>query len=135
MTLPVWSSMLAGIADSEIIVAVRIEGRPVAKERPRRGKGGRFYTPRSTKEGEAWIAHHLGAAMTGPPATGEVGMRCYFSVGGRRVDIDNLLKSLLDAANGVVWADDSQCSRILAERSPDSPEHTQVVIYSVEDAE
>jgi Holliday junction resolvase RusA-like endonuclease len=37
----------------------------------------------------------------------------------KRGDLDNLLKVTLDSLNGLVYADDSQVTRILAERRED----------------
>lgn len=48
------------------------------------------------------------------PADGpmEVTATAYILAGGRDMDIDNLLKSFLDALNGIVWLDDKQVVQI-----------------------
>ena len=87
-----------------------VGGKPQGKERPRLGKGGRVYTPKATKRFErmiAWAA--LGVRPRGWALTGRfvVDVVCYFP-DERRSDVDNVLKSVLDGMQGVVYDDDSQ---------------------------
>ena len=92
-----------------LVVDLTIEGEPVSKGRPRKGKGGRVYTPAATRAAEhrlAWLVR-----LTGVKPVAGVGfaIQAWFLVGDRRRrDHDNMLKLVMDACNGVVWDDDSQ---------------------------
>ena len=88
----------------------------VPKGRPRAGRHG-VYTPKRTADFEALVKWHLtdqGATMCDPAAPLAVWILFSFkrpqrpSRYPRKGDIDNLAKSILDAANGVLWDDDAQ---------------------------
>ncbi|MEI6449150.1 MAG: RusA family crossover junction endodeoxyribonuclease [Actinomycetes bacterium] len=91
-------------------VQFTVSGKPQGKQRPRLGKGGRVYTPKATKRFErmiAWAA--LGVRPRGWALTGRfvVEVVCYFP-DERRRDVDNVLKSVLDGMQSVLYEDDSQ---------------------------
>jgi Holliday junction resolvase RusA-like endonuclease len=112
------------------VTTIRIEGIPFAKQRPRRGRGGHFYTPAETREAEAEVAEALGQKWLGDPHTCPVSCRMEFHLPARmaygtprarrakddtsparrevRGDWDNYAKLLSDAATGVVWENDRQ---------------------------
>jgi len=84
-----------------------VPGEPVPKARPRAGKG-KVYTPRRTLAYEARVRQ---AARAGCRVAyqGPVTLVVDFYLGTRRrVDVDNLLKSVADALNGVAYGDDTQ---------------------------
>ena len=84
--------------------------RPVAKERPRVGKQGQVYTPRKTREFEAavgWYALQARRKAGWEMLTGPVQLDVTFVGPPARADLSNLVKSLEDAMNGVLWSDDS----------------------------
>ena len=107
-----------------------IEGGPVPKGRPRFGRG-HVYTPQKTRNAEAEISR-VGRAMMGgkKPFDGPVKIDATFLVdvpkswprkrqqmgindvllptSARVGDVDNLLKTVTDAMNGVVYEDDRQ---------------------------
>jgi Holliday junction resolvase RusA-like endonuclease len=93
-------------------LAFTVPGPPQPKERPRKGRSGRFYTPAATRGyEEALRAFALQAVNRSgwPMATKQplaVTLYAYFP-DRRRRDLDNAAKCL-DGANGVVWHDDSQ---------------------------
>lgn len=85
-----------------------VQGAPVPLERARVGRwGGR--TPHRSR---AWKGLVRAAAMavsvteSWPPATQEVAVDIVVYRAARRGDIDNFAKAVLDACNGVLWADD-----------------------------
>ncbi|MEI6449785.1 MAG: RusA family crossover junction endodeoxyribonuclease [Actinomycetes bacterium] len=91
-------------------VQFSVGGIPQGKQRPRLGKGGRVYTPAPTRRYErmvAWAA--LESRPRGWALTGRfrVEVVCYFP-DERRRDVDNVLKSVLDGMQGVLYEDDSQ---------------------------
>lgn len=108
-------------------VALVVLIKPTAKGRPRFGKGSVF-TPEQTRKYEEVIRKSAGKAMAGrPPFDGPVGVKCEFcfkapkksaeNVGEWKVgrpDLDNLLKAVTDAMNGIVYSDDSQIAITLA---------------------
>lgn len=102
---------------------IDVPGPPVPKARARKGKGGRWYTPPRTRQYEA---HVRTAALAARQQAGgwptdaryEVQARICFP-DRRRRDGDNVVKSLLDAANGVLWDDDSQVVRRTTEDTVD----------------
>ena len=98
-----------------------IPGQPIAKGRPRMAiKGHRIiaYTPDATRQYERDAKIIIKAAMAGRQALEgpvSVSMSFYFQELKRkkqwhtsRPDIDNLIKSGLDAMNGIAFVDDSQ---------------------------
>jgi crossover junction endodeoxyribonuclease RusA len=105
-----------------------VPGEPIPKGRPRFVRGsGAIYTPKPTREAEAEVAacfaatHRdiFGADWVVPDAERHWHVDCLFRVKTlRRRDLDNLLKLVLDALNGVVWVDDSQVTYLTAGRLP-----------------
>jgi len=89
----------------------RVPGKPQGKQRARRGRNGRFYTPAETVAYERRVAWAAKQAMTKPMGDyrGPVvlSVLCYFG-DHRRRDGDNVLKAVADSLNGVAYHDDSQ---------------------------
>lgn len=83
--------------------------RPRPKKRPRVTRNG-TYTPRETTGHENDLAVKARDAMKHrPPAETEVAVVVLFEQATKiRADIDNLAKTVTDAMNGIVYADDSQ---------------------------
>ena len=105
------------VSSERILLSAVIEGDPVAHERPRLGKHGNTYTPRPTqayKEKVAWLIKSLVKPASDPHE--RYGVRAIFCRSNRqRIDVDNLLKSILDACTWAhVWCDDSQVREISA---------------------
>lgn len=97
-----------------VVCDLTLTGEPVAKGRPRTGRG-RTYTPAATVAAEEAIRWQLRTAGLKPDVDHLLAVWLRFrSSTGRRVDIDNLQKLCLDACNGFVWADDFQVVEIHA---------------------
>lgn len=92
------------------ILELTLLGDPISKGRPRMGKNGHAYTPERTKSAERAAQAQMMEAMLGQePATAELGLAVEFHCATKRAtDGDNMLKLVTDAANGIVFADDSQ---------------------------
>lgn len=99
--------------DDSDVTSVLIPWAPASKSRPRFGRGGRAYTPAESRAAEARTAAHLRTCFP-EPLPGNVALACIFYRPDRqRIDADNMLKHLCDAANGIIWQDDSQVTAIL----------------------
>ena len=118
------------------IIKVSIPIRPLAKERPRTFKrGGKSvtFTPPRTRKYEADVAMIMKSAMVGKEKlSGQVCVSASFTKDGAEIkfwgtgsqaesklrgDLDNYLKAVLDAANGIIFHDDKQVERITLEKS------------------
>lgn len=79
-------------------VAFVILGSPVGKERPRKGKGGHFYTPKKTRDYEKKIAVEFiraeGLLLSQKPL--HIRLWARFP-GSRGPDLDNIWKAVADA--------------------------------------
>jgi Holliday junction resolvase RusA-like endonuclease len=104
-------------------LAFVVEGPPQPKERARMGAGGRWFTPKRTREYETRVANAALVAMQLLKRSGHVWPRdaayrvellvCFPDA--RKRDGDNVLKAVLDGLNprgksrmDGVWRDDSQ---------------------------
>lgn len=125
-------------------VTIELTGPPKGKGRPRFARAtGHAYTPQSTRSYEAALRYAAQVKMAGKaPIEGPLRIEALFAFpvpvswsNKRRADalaglvrptgkpdIDNLIKSLGDAFNGVVWRDDSQVvTAQVAKRYSDHP--------------
>jgi Holliday junction resolvase RusA-like endonuclease len=101
-----------------------IEGKPIAKKRPRFVRRGKFVTTYSAQKEEeatvkAIIAAQVNKMLEGaievdiifwmpiPKATTKK-MRATMYYHTKKPDIDNLAKFYMDCMNGIVWNDDAQ---------------------------
>lgn len=103
-------------------ISFTVPGPPKGKERPRFNRStGRTYTPKSTRVYEDSVcASYQQAAPKGLEKDGiwSATLRIYFA-DLRRRDLDNVIKSVLDALNDVAYADDAQVHEIHAYRELD----------------
>jgi Holliday junction resolvase RusA-like endonuclease len=121
-------SMIATKGPDETLFVVTIPGAPPSKARHRHGQGRTFKTAKDIAN-ESHTAGHL-AAVVPEPFTGNVAIGCMFYRPNRqRIDVDNMLKHVCDAAKGILWIDDSQATAVfgVVELDPDEP-RTVVVI-------
>lgn len=114
--------LLEGLCPQHTIHLVVVRGDPISKARPRFSKGGHPYTPTKTIEGEKRIA----AMLYGMPRfASNVAVSCLFFRSCRqRIDVDNLMKAVLDAGTrAAIWHDDSQVTALIGiiEYDPDNP--------------
>lgn len=101
------------------------EGELVAKERPRKGNNGKFFTPKRTRDFEKAVAEWGKLCLAGrDPFPYPIRVRLHIyepTMDPDKVlhsqcgltyavdkDIDNFAKSILDGLNGVMWKDDGQ---------------------------
>jgi len=94
--------------------SITVNGNPIPKGRPQFYMG-RAVTPEATRNYEALVRSAAAICWQGDPTTEPVRVELRFWRGDkRRCDIDNLIKAVLDALNGVVWEDDEQIIELLA---------------------
>jgi len=99
------------------MIRITIPGRPVPKARPRLGVRGRMayiYTPPATKEYEklvGWVAKATGCRPVKMPVA--VVLDVYIK---RKLDADNIAKSILDGLNGIAYEDDDQVVELLVRK-------------------
>lgn len=96
----------------------QVEGEPWSKSRPKFSRRGAFvktYQPTDDRDAEARLRTAL--RHTAPaPFPGNVMLACrFYRSNWQRIDTDNLIKHVCDAANGVLWEDDSQVTLIVGE--------------------
>ena len=107
-----------------------VPGQPRPKQRPRTSKG-RFYSPTGKEEDR--IKGHLWAQMrSGKVFEGDLEVFVYFWRKNKvRADLDNLLKTILDAANGIIWKDDRQIVTIHAYVDMSKDPRTELEVFRV----
>lgn len=101
---------------------------PIAKARPRMTRKGFVYTPPKTrayeKELKKWMMIHWAPfkkALTIPLMIQlaffiKKSKSCKKEFHTKRPDIDNLIKAVMDAGNGIIWKDDAQIVGISANK-------------------
>jgi len=95
------------MSDSDELRYLVIEGEPQSKMRPRFGKK-TAYKSKKQRENEEYLAWHFKKSFE-QPYTENVAIGCIFYRSNKqRIDVDNLLKNVMDAATGIVWIDDCQ---------------------------
>ena len=94
---------------------------PLPQSRPR-FSGGRCYEDNRIRDYKEMLKWCFAAKMEGKPPTPApvaVDIKFFrrFSASSRRFgDCDNLVKSVQDAGNGVLWKDDAQITRLTASK-------------------
>lgn len=97
-------------------LAFFVPGDPVPKARPRMGHGV-VYTPKRTQDWETtvgWAAREAMQVRNVDMFTQSVFVELTFWYGNNGADLDNLIKAVWDALNGIAWQDDVQVERLSA---------------------
>ena len=117
----------------ESIVVFTVPGRPRGKERPRMGRNGKFYTPRTTREYEETVAWFAKTAYKGEPTKDPVRLDMTIRSSKSKADTSNILKSIEDGMNGIVYVDDKQIKEIHIIRTEADGEGVDVTVYLLEE--
>ena len=119
-----------------IVLELTYHGDPIAHQRPRLGKGGRFYTPTKTREYRSGLSDAIVNAMNGTSLRDDresvYGVQALFYRGNRqRIDVDNLLKTVFDAITQAgAWYDDSRVHETAARiRKASAEPRVEFVVY------
>jgi Holliday junction resolvase RusA-like endonuclease len=122
------------------VVSIIIPMTPVPKGRPRMTRTGIAYTPSKTREAEKFIKTFLtGYPMF--PADVPLAMTVDFYMtrpkSAKRIhhtvkpDCSNLVKTVEDAANGILYHDDAQITRLLIRKGYGDPARVCINIQEV----
>jgi crossover junction endodeoxyribonuclease RusA len=117
-----------------VSVRFTLPGEPVCKGRPRMLRSGIPYTDAKTREAEKSVgwAYREAAGAHGKPLQDQVQIGMLFCLGTRRrKDLDNMIKLVMDALNGLAWNDDSQVVSIVATKRFEKPARTEVMVGEV----
>jgi Holliday junction resolvase RusA-like endonuclease len=116
-------------------VRIEIPGEPRSKARPRFTGGGKVYSSKEQRAHEDAIAWAVRAKIGNRPFLGNVQVEVWFYRSNKqRIDLDNLLKSVLDGANGIAWRDDVQVTSIGARLHLD-PQNPRTILILRDDEE
>lgn len=128
-----------------------IPGEAVPKGRPRMTKSGHAYTPRQTRDYEAWVRlcwRHAGQPMSLQPL--QIRLEFYLPIPksfrkkqrelaldgillpAKKPDIDNLVKAILDGLNGLAYRDDRQIVHLETCKVYGSTPLTRITLREVE---
>ena len=110
------------------LVKFTVPGRPRGKERPRMGRNGKFYTPKHTREYEESVAWFARSAYKEEPTELPVRLDLMIRSSKSRADTSNILKSIEDAMNGIVYVDDKQIKEIHISRIEGDGEGVDVTV-------
>lgn len=132
-------------------ISLIIPGKPLGKQRPRVLKNGITYTPKETVNYETlikelYIIQHFRKQLEGPI---KMHIRAYFSIPKgvskrkkeemiagkirpvKKPDIDNIIKIIADALNGLAYRDDNQIVECTIEKYFSDEERVEIVIEEV----
>lgn len=128
--MDLYSFMARGGPDERLLL-VTIPGLPPTKARARvNTRTGRMYDPKENREAEKATAGWLRLALGDDGMfTGNVALACvFYRPTFQRIDTDNMLKHVCDAATGVVWKDDSQVTAIYGQTELDATDPRTVIV-------
>lgn len=116
-----------GGTDAKMIV---LDGEPPSKSRPRFARSGKAYKTDEDTQAEArtgWLLRRsFRQPLTGNLALGAV----FFRPDRRRIDVDNMLKHVCDAGNGIAWADDAQITALYAVAELDAEDPRTLLVVT-----
>lgn len=133
---PVMWGLIRETVEVRVLAHLTLDGEPVSKSRARftnYRSPNRVYTPEKTRTAENRVAAAFRATVPGwrPSADHGFGvLAVFFAESFQRRDVDNMLKLILDACNGVVWVDDAQVVEVSGRvvKGVDDP-RTEIAVY------
>lgn len=112
----------------------------VPKGRPRMTRSGHAFTPKKTRDFERALQEELRFKYRGVPVQGPVRLvvhftfkppkkpaRSYPSIG----DLDNTIKAVSDAANQILYQDDSQITELTASKSYGAQDTISIELWAL----
>lgn len=136
------------------LLDITIKGSPIAKGRARVTRHG-AYTPKKTKDNSAYIRLVVASVLEmDEPSTMPIEIKMEFSFEPPRSasakkreqlltigyhcikpDVDNLVKQIYDALNGLVWADDKQICRSIEIKHYGERAYARIIVNELEDGD
>lgn len=113
------------------MISLTVPGEPVAKERPRTVNG-HTYTPQKTLDHEEKIRQVWGYTVRKWDPKGRFHVAMQFFVGRDNKDLDNMVKTVLDALNHLAFDDDRQVEMITAHKKKRKPPSTVITILRMD---
>lgn len=111
-----------------------IPGEPYSKARPRFTKSGKVYSPQKQKDNEEFLSWHFRNNFK-EPLTSNLAVGCiFYRSNHQRIDVDNMLKNVMDAANGIIYVDDCQVTAKLGIVEFDSKNPRTVIVIGEHDS-
>lgn len=114
------------------MIQFSVPGEPVSKERPRTVNG-HTYTPQKTLDHEEKIQQVWNLVARKWDKLGRFHVMVEFRVGRDNKDLDNMVKTVLDALNYFAWKDDVQVDRVTAWKTKHKPPSTEITITRIEE--
>ena len=127
----------------ELLLSLMVKGDPIPAARARVTRFG-TYTPASYRKYKQALSIYLKGSLKplGPesflhdldPEDRVYGLRAFFYRRTfQRTDVDNLLKSVMDAGTSIIWQDDSQVTEVFGKviRGSEDP-RIEILIYEIE---
>ena len=139
-----------------MLMAFKVLTKPVGKGRPRFTRDGHAYTPERTRRFEAEVRAaaldfmtRMGAGRIPVDEPISVHVVACFGIPSSwpkrkkesaaslipRIDVDNILKSVLDAMNGVLFEDDRQVVKAVAEKRYEDEDRLLVFVHIPDEKE
>lgn len=115
---------------------LRVEGHPIAKERPRLARNGATFTPQRTVEFEKLIGNAWFEKYGETKLQGMVQVWIYFGTKTHmKQDVDNLAKSVLDGLEraNAFENGDQQVYKLTASKYPSDQQHTIICLRALVD--
>ena len=97
------------------------------------GRNGKFYTPKTTREYEETVAWFAKTAYKEEPTKDPVRLDLTIRSSKSRADISNILKSIEDGMNGIIYVDDKQIEEIHISRIKEGNEGVDVAVFLLKD--
>ena len=114
------------------LIRFEIEGEPIPQSRPRVTRNGNVYTPKRCADYRKLVALCASVAMQEKsmfqkdvPIVATIDFYRKRKATSR-ADIDNLLKSILDSCNGIVFEDDAQVVEIHCRKLQSDNPHVEI---------
>ena len=116
----------------DIVIWFMVPGEPVSKERPRTVSG-HTYTPQKTLDHEQKIRDVWNLTVRKWDPKGKFHVELGFDLERNNKDIDNLIKTVLDALHGLAWRNDLQVQSVMARKCKHKPGGTSIRIARIEE--
>lgn len=131
------NSIIDAEAGITAVALVQVAGEPMSKARARFTKRGTTYTPERTRTAEERVrtAYLASVGRIERDADAAFRVEADFYCGTRqRRDVDNMLKLVLDALNGVAWPDDVQVLEVSGRKQfvAKAEARTDVTVFKID---